>query len=550
MTQQDNQNKNESTRKQVNKNTKPSWLVKLKSSKWIPKNKRTYWILGSATLLVILCAIAFKLYADVTGFGTKIYEDVNSNELRDADAQLQNGEPITILLTGIDNGALYYEDVEDARTDVMMVFTINPTTNESTVISIPRDALGPQSDTEEFDKLNHAYMNYDGIEGTINSLQQYLDVPIDYYVNVNMQGFMDVIDALGGVDITPTLTFTQNGVSFTEGETTTLSGLEAMQYVRMRKSDPEGDIGREKRQQQLIEAVVDKVISLGTITNYNDILNALGGNVKTNISVENMFALQEKYLAAMDNLDKLVFDNYEDLNLDFGYYLLVPELERQEIVAKMQANLGYEGQDAVIVYPVSFGVTSTYFPVMDLNYDGILSDDEMAIKPGVYSREDLNELVKYIFGYSINDYLTSMGTTDLIKETDNQTIPETLSDELLAYITVGFDPEAVDPSSSEQVTSSSTETYSDTTSDTTSSSTVTNDYQTTSSYSETVSESYSEPVYSSESETYYESSSSPAVEFSAPATAPATDPAATSSTPATSETPVTSEVVTESSASE
>ncbi|RPA57770.1 transcriptional regulator [Aerococcus agrisoli] len=546
MTQQDNQNKNEPTRKQVRKSSKPKWLVKLMGSKWMPKNKRTYWILGSATLLVILCAIAFKLYADVTGFGTKIYEDVNSNELRDADAQLQNGEPITILLTGIDNGALYYEDVEEARTDVMMVFTINPTTNESTVISIPRDALGPQSDTEDFDKLNHAYMNYDGIEGTINSLQQYLDVPIDYYVNVNMQGFMDVIDALGGVEVTPTLTFTQNGVSFTEGETTTLSGLEAMQYVRMRKSDPEGDIGREKRQQQLVEAVVDKVISLGTITNYNDILYALGDNVKTNVSVENMFALQEKYLSAMDNLEKLVFENYEDLNLDFGYYLLVPELERQEIVAKMQANLDYEGQDAVIVYPVSFGVTSTYFPVTDLNWDGVLTDDEMAIKPGVYSREDLNELVKYIFGYSINDYLTSMGTTDLVNETDDQTIPDTLSDELLSYITDGFDPGAVESVSSEDSLSSEV----DTTTDTTSSSTVTDDYQTTSSYSETVSETYSEPAYTSESETYYESSSSPAVESSTPATAPAADPTTTSSTPVTSETPATGGAVTESSASE
>ena len=490
MTKQDNQN-NQAPSRRDNKKVNSFNLKALRSSKWLPKEKKTYWILGAAAVVVVICAIAFKVYADISGFGSDIYEDVNSAQLRDADAQLKNGEPITILLTGLDSGALYYEDVEETRTDVMMVFTINPQTNESTVVSIPRDALGVQSDTDEFDKLNHAYMNYNGIEGTINSLQRYLDMPIDYYVNVNMQGFMDVIDALGGVDITPTLTFTQNDVSFTEGETRTLSGIEAIQYVRMRKSDPEGDIGREKRQQQLIEAVVDKVISLGTITNYNDILDAVGDDIKTNITVDNMFALQSNYLAAMDNLNKLVFDDYVDLNLDFGYYMLIPELERLENVSIMQDNIDYEATNSATVYPVEYGVESTYFPVSDLNWDGVLTDDEMAIQPGVYSREDLNELVKYIFGYSINDYLESTGNTDLIDENEDQTIPTTLDDELLEHITAGFDPSGTVT----EDTSSDLDTYGDTTTGED-----TGTYYDSSTYSETY---YDSSTYSG---TYYDPS--------------------------------------------
>ena len=488
MTKQDNQN-NQAPSRRDNKKANPFNLKALTSSKWLPKEKKTYWILGAAAVVVVICAIAFKVYADISGFGSDIYEDVNSAQLRDADAQLKNGEPITILLTGLDSGALYYEDVEETRTDVMMVFTINPKTNESTVVSIPRDALGVQSDTDEFDKLNHAYMNYNGIEGTINSLQRYLDMPIDYYVNVNMQGFMDVIDALGGVVITPTLTFTQNDVSFTEGETRTLSGIEAMQYVRMRKSDPEGDIGREKRQQQLIEAVVDKVISLGTITNYNDILDAVGDDIKTNITVDNMFALQSNYLAAMDNLNKLVFDDYVDLNLDFGYYMLIPELERLENVTIMQDNIDYEATNSAIVYPVEYGVESTYFPVSDLNWDGVLTDDEMAIQPGVYSREDLNELVKYIFGYSINDYLESTGNTDLIDENEDQTIPTTLDDELLEHITAGFDPSGTVT----EDTSSDLDTYGDpTTGEDAGTYYDSSTYSETSDYTDTYSDTYSD----------------------------------------------------------
>lgn len=537
MTKQDNQN-NQGTSRRNNRKEKSFNLKALRSSKWLPKEKKTYWILGVAALVVVICAVAFKVYADISGFGSDIYEDVNSKQLRDADTQLKNGEPITILLTGLDSGALYYEDVEETRTDVMMVFTINPKTNESTVVSIPRDALGVQSDRDEFDKLNHAYMNYDGIEGTINSLQRYLDMPIDYYVNVNMQGFMDVIDALGGVDITPTLTFTQNEVSFTEGETRTLSGLEAIQYVRMRKSDPEGDIGREKRQQQLIEAVVDKVISLGTITNYNDILDAVGDDIKTNITVDNMFALQANYLPALDNLNKLVFDDYVDLNLDFGYYMLIPELERLEIVSIMQDNLDYEGTNSAVVYPVEYGVESTYFPVSDLNWDGVLTDDEMAIEPGVYSREDLNELVKYIFGYSINDYLESTGNTALIDENENQTIPTTLDDELLEHITAGFDPSGTVT----EDTSTELDTYSDTATEED-----TGTYYDSSTYSETsdYTDTYSD-TYSNEAAATLESTTVP--EESVPETGQQAP--ATSEAPVTSEEPVTDMPVEESTVTE
>lgn len=543
MTKQDNQN-NQAPSRRDNKKVKSFNLKALRSSKWLPKEKKTYWILGAATLVVVICAIAFKVYADISGFGSDIYEDVNSEQLRDADTQLKNGEPITILLTGLDSGALYYEDVEETRTDVMMVFTINPETNESTVISIPRDALGVQSNTDEFDKLNHAYMNYDGIEGTINSLQRYLDMPIDYYVNVNMQGFMDVIDALGGVDITPTLTFTQNDVSFTEGETRTLSGIEAMQYVRMRKSDPEGDIGREKRQQQLIEAVVDKVISLGTITNYNDILDAVGDDIKTNITVDNMFALQANYLKAMDNLNKLVFDDYVDLNLDFGYYMLIPELERLENVSIMQDNIDYEATNSAIVYPVEYGVASTYFPVSDLNWDGVLTDDEMAIQPGVYARENLNELVKYIFGYSINDYLESTGNTDLIDENEDQTIPTTLDDELLEHITAGFDPSGTVT----EDTSDDLDTYGGTTikEDT-------GTYYDSSTYSETsdYTDTYSDEASATGTESYeapVPSESTTVPEGSVPETSQ--EATATSEVSVTSEEPVTDTPVEESTVTE
>lgn len=386
---------------------------------WLTKKGRWTLVIG-ALILLVLSGYIFRVILDVTGFGGNIYEKVDRDSLRDADISLKNGDPISILLVGIDNGALFYEDVEDGRTDVMIVLTINPKEKTSTIMSIPRDTLGPLGDTNEFDKLNHAYMN-NGMEATIASIQRYLDIPIDHYVEVNMQGFIDVIDGLGGVKLTPTMTFEQDGANFVEGQTRTFTGVEAIHYARMRKLDPEGDIGRQKRQQQVVEAVIDEVLSLGTITNYDEILDGLENNVKTDFSVGDAFSLQTNYLSSLRNLETYVIEEFSDLDLYFGYYLYVPERQRLIMSNHLRENLGLQASNSAIVYPVSYGVTGEYFPVEDLNGDGYLADDEMAILPGVYDRPALDDLLAESFGTGYNyyeDYTEAVSAETAVNETD------------------------------------------------------------------------------------------------------------------------------------
>ena len=81
---------------------------------------------------------------------------------------------------------------------------------------------------------------------SINSVQNMLNLPIDYYVTVDMGGLMGLVDAVGGLDITPILTFTYEGESFTEGVDRHVDGEAALRYARMRYDDPEGDMGRQK----------------------------------------------------------------------------------------------------------------------------------------------------------------------------------------------------------------------------------------------------------------------------------------------------------------
>ncbi|MCZ0717290.1 LCP family protein [Aerococcus kribbianus] len=345
-------------------------------------------------ILLVVGFLLFRFGSDLMSFTNQIYEQANSNKRRDADQVLQEKEPISILLTGIDNGALFYEDVEDGRTDVMMIITINPETESATITSVPRDTLGPIGESDDFDKLNHAYMKH-GIHATIDSLQRYFDIPIDYYVSVNMQGFIDVIDHLGGIEITPSLTFTQDGAEFEAGKTQVLNGEEAIHYARMRKEDPEGDIGREKRQQEVVEAVIKKVASLGTITKYQDVLDSLDDNIKTDLRLEDMVALQQNYLDALQNLNKLTVQNYLDLNQSFGYYLYIPEEERLRVSNAIRQSLGLsEDSDTRIVYPVEYGVPEEYFSTVDVNGNLIIESEDMPVQPGVYTEAELQAALR------------------------------------------------------------------------------------------------------------------------------------------------------------
>lgn len=348
------------------------------------------FLVGLGLLVVLLLGLGVWAYHY---FGQSVYEEVQYERKRHPDEALENRQSVSILLTGLDKGALFYKDVKDGRTDVMMLMTIDPKKERTVLTSIPRDALGPMDTTNDFDKLNHAYMKY-GISGTLNSLQRYLDLPIDYYVNVDMQGFIDIIDGMGGIEITPTQTFTQNGVHFDKGKRRKLSGVEAIHYVRMRKKDPEGDIGRQKRQQQMVEAVADKVLSLDTITNLDEITKKLGASVKTNLSIGDMYVLQSNYLAALKNIQKLVVSDIQDLNLSFGYYMLVKEKGRRELANALRQNLGLGPTQSTILYPIEYGVDNLYLNVKDQNGDGLINSSDMLVPAGVYTAKDLKAKLK------------------------------------------------------------------------------------------------------------------------------------------------------------
>ena len=135
------------------------------------------------------------------------------------------------------------------------------------------------------DKITHAFNN--GISNTISTVEEFLNIPIDYYGIINLDGFMDMVDAIGGVtiDVEKDMTFhdrlTNQYVTLKKG-TQNLDGREALNYARFR-SDGEGDFGRNRRQRQVIEAVIAQTSEMRSMSHINDMFGVLSENFRTNI---------------------------------------------------------------------------------------------------------------------------------------------------------------------------------------------------------------------------------------------------------------------------
>ena len=304
------------------------------------KNKVVRFIFSFLLLFLVVVGIyVFDVYRNVDNTTDKIYEPVDEEveKVRASSANLNSKDPISILLLGVDTGDL--GRTERGRSDTIMVVTVNPNTKKSTIMSIPRDTYTEIVGYGISDKLNHAYA-FGGNSMAINSVQNLLDIPIDYYVTVNMAGIQEIVNAVGGVDVVSPLTFTQDGYTFYQDEVNHLDGNAALAFARMRYEDPDGDTGRQARQRIIIEGVVNKVTSASTLLNYQSILGSLSNNVQTNFQMKDYLALQgNDYLAAARNITSEQMGGSGGMGDDGIYYNWLSEEELYRVQSLLQSEL-------------------------------------------------------------------------------------------------------------------------------------------------------------------------------------------------------------------
>lgn len=280
-----------------------------------------------------------------------ITQDVGNRTAAEANEIIANAKPINILLLGIDNGA-YGRSTDEGRSDTILLLTVNPQEKKTELISIPRDTYTEIVGMNYYDKLNHAYA-YGGAAMSINSVEKLLDTTIDFYMEINMEGLMDFVNAVGGIEVTSPLTFTYEGRSFEEGKTELLDGESALRFARMRYDDPEGDYGRQKRQRIVIEQLTKKLMSFTSVTNFEQILTAVNNNVKTDIPIGQIMALKNTYGPALDNLNQSFIEERSLLLPDaVGNQIYYAYATDEELLAATNLVREYLGQPSVTTYPL------------------------------------------------------------------------------------------------------------------------------------------------------------------------------------------------------
>lgn len=298
------------------------------------KSKKKWYVI--TPILIILVAVL--LYGGNLALKAMNVTNEAHQELTRGEKSEKRVKPV---YPGKDNFSVLFIGVDErsgetnSRSDVLLLATFNKNDHTVKLLSIPRDSrveipgYKPQ-------KINNA--NYfGGADLAVETVEELLDIPVDYYVKLNFNAFMDIVDALDGVTVDVPFTFTEKNsknkvITLYEGRRT-LDGEEALAYVRMLKQDPRGDFGRNDRQKEVVAAIIKKAGTLSSITKYGDVLESLDDNLATNLTFQNIVALHP-YAKSISDIEHLKLSG-EDLYLDSVYYYSLDEdsiMENSEIL--------------------------------------------------------------------------------------------------------------------------------------------------------------------------------------------------------------------------
>lgn len=259
------------------------------------------------------------------------------SELRDESVQPLT-DNISIMIVGIDDSEKRSQGEGNSRSDALLVATLNNKDKSIKLVSIPRDSYVYIPTVGYKDKITHAHA-YGGIDATRETVEGLLNVPIDYYFRVNFDAFIEIVDALGGVTVD--VPYEINELDENDKRTVHLmpgtqevNGREALALARTRHQD--SDVERGKRQQMILEAIASKATSVTSFTKYDKVLAAVGNNMQTDMTFDEMKSLFAYLQNGMPGIDSLSLKGSDDMSSGIYYYLLQDDslLETRQTLQK------------------------------------------------------------------------------------------------------------------------------------------------------------------------------------------------------------------------
>lgn len=264
--------------------------------------------------------------------------DRGSQSVKRIEAFNPGKDSFSVLLLGIDSRP--GETVKQARSDAMVLATVNRTNKTVKLLSIPRDSY-VNIPGHGYDKITHAHA-FGGADLTVSTVENLLDIPVDFVIQSNFKAFKEIVNELNGVSINvkdeyvvkQVLKDTKGKVQLQTG-THTLDGDQALAYVRTRKAD--SDLLRGQRQMEVLKAIFDKSKSLTSIPSYDNIIDTLGDNVATNLSMKELVGLFP-LLTSLKSMDTIQLKG-SDYQPNGVYYFQLDQNQLNEVKTELKKQL-------------------------------------------------------------------------------------------------------------------------------------------------------------------------------------------------------------------
>lgn len=351
-------------------------------------------------------------YKNINTETKEITSKSKSSKKEDDKSSKDKDEPFTILLLGMDSTIKDISTVTSFNADSIMLVTFNPKTYNATILSIPRDTYVPISCISGKPESKITHSGWNGESCVINTIENWMDIKIDYYIKVNFTALVNLVDAIGGIEIDVPYSFCEQNSNREWGENTvyvkqghqTLNGEQALALSRNRHPNPSqcssewtnyysDDIIRGQNQQLVLNAVINKAIKNLSLDKLYSILKIIDTNVDTNMQINEItnYYSTAKEIALNSNNNAISF---ERLQLStYGKYLYDPLLNIagismqiyykesfNEIVNEMKTNLGLI--EPTLIKTFSFSINNPY--------------KEQIIGKGTFNQDDIKTVPNFV----------------------------------------------------------------------------------------------------------------------------------------------------------
>lgn len=385
-------------------------------------------------------------------------------------------EPFTLLVMGIDSTSKELDKSESSNGDALMLVTFNPKTLNTTILSIPRDSYVPIAcfANQKENKITHAGWN--GSDCMIKTIENFTGINIDYYIKINFKGVVNLVDALGGIEVDVPIEFceqnsnrsfsTQDIQCLKEG-LQTLNGEQALALSRHRKTLLTGDLQRGKNQQLVASGIINKIKTVKSASQALKILDSISMSIDTNFTTEQLLSFYEiaKNIIATSTSDKLI--NMQQLYLygaNQGIYdesmgmvlsdYIPNQSSLKQIIDAMKKNLKSNSNDNI--KKLDFNIEDLYEQEV-IGTENLMATKTYTLLPN-FKGSSLSYAKSWLSAYNIKINVNYTTTNDYNEDTIiSQNMPEAKRVDLTNEITFTVAQNNIPTSTIDETTEEETE---------------------------------------------------------------------------------------------